>query len=103
MSSLKPAQALPDGTIAILWGSATRELNWIHISTKHGRTSLARATSAGFWVREYFPVDGIDEIAKSALEAWGLLREGHDLPAWATHRLAAPSHQAIEPIPGPTA
>ena len=89
---------LEAGTVAILWGSATRELNWIHISKKLGRVSVARATATGFWIREFEPVPDIDRISKSAMDAWGLLRDGHDLPAWATHRLAAPHHQSIEPI-----
>jgi hypothetical protein len=90
---------LPDGTVAVLWGSATKELNWIHISAKHGRTSVARAHAGGFWVREHFPVPNIAGIAGQALWAWAQIKAGADLADQATHRLAAPSHQSIEAIP----
>lgn len=90
---------LADGTIAVLWGSATKEMSWVHISAKHGRTSVARAHAGGFWVREYFPVPNIAGIAGQAFWAWEQIKAGVDLADQATHRLAPPNMQAIEPIP----
>lgn len=84
--------------IAVLWGSATSELNWIHISPKHGRVSIARAHAGGFWVREYFAVEGISDIAEQAIGAWHRLRLGEDLADRATHRLRPPHMHEIELI-----
>ena len=92
------AQVL-DGSVAILWGSATRELNWIHLSPKHGRVSLARAHDGGFWVRDEPGAPRIDAVAAEAFSAWSQLRMGEDLASWATHRLAPPQRQIIEPLP----
>jgi len=87
-----------DGSVAILWGSATRELNWIHLSPKQGRVSLARAHGGGFWVRDEPGAPRIDAVAAEAYSAWSQLRDGEELGHWATHRLAPPSMQDIEPI-----
>jgi hypothetical protein len=92
------AQVL-DGTVAVLWGSATKELNWVHLDPKHGRQSVARASAGGFWVREIHPVPNIAGIAGQALWAWAQIKAGQDLADQATHRLAPPSMQVIEPIP----
>lgn len=90
---------LPNGTIAVLWGSATKELTWIHITTKHGRETIARAHAGGFWVRQFNHVPDIIDVAARAHNAWIMLRDGRDLPGWATHRLAPPLMRDIEPIP----
>jgi hypothetical protein len=87
-----------DGSVAILWGSATRELNWVHLSPKHGRTSVARAHAGGFWVREIHEVPPIEAIADEAYEAWTQIRRGEDLSDWATHMLIPPAMQDIEPV-----
>ena len=87
-----------DGSVAILWGSATRELNWILLSPKHGRVSLARAHEGGFWVRDEPGAPNIEAVAAEAYSAWSQLRTGEDLSNWATHRLAPPTMQDIEPI-----
>ena len=88
-----------DGSVAILWGSATRELNWILLSPKQGRVSLARAHDGGFWVRDEPGAPRIDAVAAEAYSAWSQLRMGEDLANWATHRLAPPQMQIIEPLP----
>jgi hypothetical protein len=92
------AQVL-DGTVAVLWGSATREVNWILLSPKNGRVSVAKAGPDGFWVRDAPGVPDVKTVAQCAAAAWDLLRDGYDLPAWATHRLAPPHMQIIELIP----
>lgn len=91
------AQVL-DGTVAVLWGCATREVNWVLLSPKNGRVSVARAHAGGFWVRDEPGVPDIVSISARASLAWRQLREGRDLPGWATHRLAPPHMQVIEPI-----
>jgi len=92
------AQVL-DGSVAVLWGSAAKEVNWIHLSPKNGRVSIARAHADGFWVRDIPGVDGIERISREARDAWMRLRDGEDLPGMATHRLAPPQMQIVEPIP----
>ena len=86
-----------DGSVAILWGSTTRELNWIHLSPKNGRVSVARAHAGGFWVRDE-PGTNPEAVAAEAYAAWSQLRDGEDLSGWATHRLAPPNMQDIEPL-----
>jgi hypothetical protein len=91
------AQVL-DGTVAVLWGSATKEVNWVHLDPKHGRTSVACAHEGGFWVRDWHGTPNMGAIADQARWAWVQLRAGVDLSDQATHRLAPPSMQIIEPI-----
>ena len=86
-----------DGSVAILWGSTTRELNWIHLSPKNGRVSVARAHAGGFWVRDE-PGANPEAVAAEAYAAWAQLRDGEDLASWATHRLTPPQMQDIEPL-----
>ncbi|MFJ4288027.1 hypothetical protein ACIPY0_20490 [Paenarthrobacter nicotinovorans] len=86
------------GEVAILWGSATKELNWIHLDPKQGCVSVARAHADGFWVRDYGNIPSIDTIATDAAEAWMQLRVGGDLAEKATHHLAPPSMQIVVPI-----
>ena len=90
-----------DGSVAVLWGSSTREVNWIHLSPKHGRVSLARAHEGGFWVRDSAEVLNIEGIAHEAQWAWTQLRVGADLADVATHHLAPPQMQVIEPLERP--
>lgn len=92
------AQVL-DGTVAVLWGSVERSLTWVHLDRKNGTVVVAKATRSGFMVRELSPVPDLVHIARKAELAWRLLRDGRDLPAWATHRLKPPTMQIIEPLP----
>jgi hypothetical protein len=92
------AQVL-DGTVAVLWGSAERSLTWVHLDPKHGTVTVAKATASGFMVRELWPVEGLTSIGARAYMAWRRLRDGEDLSHKATHHLAPPSMQIIEPIP----
>lgn len=87
-----------DGSVAILWGSATRELNWILLDPKNGRVSIARAHDGGFWVRDEPNVPNVEAVAAEVFSAWSQLRDGEDLSNWATHRLAPPQMQDIEPL-----
>ena len=92
-------QTVLDGTVAILWGSYTRELTWVHLSPKNGRVSVANVRATGFWVRGLFgDVPNLEGIAADAHLAWAELREGRDMADWATHRLAPPSMREIEPL-----
>lgn len=91
-----------DGTVAVLWGSATKEVNWVLLSPKHGTVSVARAHAKGFWVRDEPGVPDIEGIAQKAAVAWACLRDSRTLAGWATHRLAPPQMQIIEPIQATT-
>lgn len=86
-------------TTAVLWGSKERSLTWVHLDPKNGNPVVAKATAAGFMVRELAPVPGIVQTARKAELAWRLIREGRDLETWATHRLKAPQLQEIELMP----
>lgn len=88
-----------DGTVAILWGSVERSLTWVHLDPKHGTVVVAMATGAGFMVRELWPLESMDVMAAEAYDAWANLRDGVDLAFRATHRLAPPHMQTIEPLP----
>jgi hypothetical protein len=87
-----------DGTVAVLWGSETREVNWVLLSPKDGRVSVARAHAGGFWVRDVPGAPGVTAISGQAAWAWQQIRAGADLADQATHRLAPPHMQIIEPI-----
>ena len=97
---MNAATTILDGTVAILWGAASGELSWVHLSAKHGRVSIANARRSGFWVRDtYGDAPNIEGVAAEAYAAWSQLRDGEDGNAWATHRLVAPAMRAIERIP----
>lgn len=85
--------------LAIIWGSQTLEITWIHTSSKSGRVTVALARSAGFWVRQDNVCADLESVAEQAHEAWKLLRAETDLSHWATHRLQPPSYRTIEPLP----
>lgn len=87
-----------DGTVAVLWGSATTEMTWVHLDPRHGRVSVAKASENGFWVRDLYGTPGMPAIADQAHWAWQQIRDGVDLADQATHRLAPPLMQIIEPL-----
>jgi hypothetical protein len=87
-----------DGSIAVLWGSVTKTLNWVLLSPKEGTVSIAKVEPAAFWVRDNPAITNIDRLADEALIAWKLVRAGRDLDYMATHRLAPPHMQIIEPL-----
>ena len=87
-----------DDSVAILHGSADNSLRWVWLSKKSGSMTIARVDRTGFFFREYGAPGGPD-IAASLPRLWSYQLAGVNLSGHATHHLAPPSMQSIEPMP----
>ncbi|UOD80320.1 hypothetical protein [Paenarthrobacter ureafaciens] len=87
-----------DDSVAILHGSADNSLRWVWLSKKSGTITIARVDHTGFFFRE-FGAPGAADIAASLPRLWTYQLAGVSLAGHATHFLAPPSMQSIEPIP----
>ncbi|MFJ4284037.1 hypothetical protein ACIPY0_00160 [Paenarthrobacter nicotinovorans] len=87
-----------DDSVAILHGTNDNSLHWVWLSKRHGTDSIARVDSTGFYVRQP-EAPGVAEIAEHLPKLWASHRAGVNLASHATHHLAPPTLQSIEPIP----
>ena len=87
-----------DDSVAVLHGSADNSLRWVWLSKKSGTIAIARVDHTGFFLRE-FGAPGVQDIAQQLPRLWSYQLAGVNLAGYATHYLAPPSMQSIEPIP----
>ena len=90
--------------VKVLWGHTTRQMDWVIETPARGREVVASANPNRMTVRDLdgLPAMTISGIAGDVAEVWGLIRNGKDPSAYATHRLAPPLMRDIEPIPEAT-
>lgn len=87
-----------DDSVAILHGSADNSLRWVWLSKKSGTITIARVDRGGFFFSD-FGAPGSQDIAAALPRIWSYQLAGVNLSGHATHHLAPPSMQSIEPLP----
>lgn len=87
--------------VKILWGHATRTMNWLIETPDRGRQVIAMARPNSFYVRDLDDIPNINNIAEEVHAVWVEIREGKDPATWATHQLKPPYMRDIEPVEAP--
>ena len=90
-----------DNSVAILHGSRDNSLRWMWLSKANGTVCVGRLDRSGFFIRDFDGAPGVREIAQQMSRLWTYQLADVDLSGHATHHLAPPSMQSIEPLPAP--
>lgn len=90
-----------DNSVAVLHGAQGNSLRWVWLSKANGSVCIARLDRSGFFLRDKGGVPGLREIGEQLSRLWSYQQADVDLSGHATHHLAPPSMQSIEPLPTP--